>query len=95
MAAYCTEKDSVTVAYRCDGIKEKIVYRFVSFIEPKIIDNKVFIDDMEIKSDLIVCPKISKKDYAKYLGKAGVAYTIDYEVDKASEIDSSFSFRFQ
>lgn len=94
-AEYRTEKDGVSLTYRCDGVKEKIVFRFVSFVEPKIIDDKVFIDDMEIKSDLNFLPKIGKKDYAKYLGKAGVAYTIDYEVEKAGECLSNFEFRFQ
>ncbi len=92
---YRTEREGVIVTYRCDGIKEKVVFRFVSFIEPKIMDNKVFIDNMEITTNLLVCPKISKREYAKYLGEAGVAYTIDYEVNERGSIVSTFSFQFR
>lgn len=94
LVEYRTEREGVIVTYRCDGIKEKVIFRFISFIEPKIIENRVFIDTMEITTSLAVCPKISKREYAKYLGKAGVAYTIDYELKKTGNIVASFSFGF-
>ncbi len=92
LVEYRTEREGVIVTYRCDGIKEKVIFRFISFIEPRIIENRVFIDTMEITTSLAVCPKISKREYAKYLGKAGVAYTIDYELNKTGNIVASFSF---
>ena len=92
---YRTDQDGVTVKYRCEGIKEKIVFRFVSFLQPRLVDNKVFIENMEIVSDLTVCPKLSRQDYAGYNGKACVAYIIDYEIDKAGDIQADFTFRFQ
>lgn len=95
IADYQTQKDGVKVAYQCDGVQEKVVFRFVSFIEPKLVGNSVFVDDMAVHTDLMVVPKISKHNYAKYLGKAGIAYTIDYEVNKAGKIVSNFEFKFQ
>lgn len=94
IAEYQTQDDGVKVSYQCDGIQERIVFRFVSFIKPRLLGNSVFIDDMEIKTDLIVTPKISKRKYAKYLGKDGIAYTIDYEVNTTGKVASNFEFKF-
>ena len=92
---YRTNKNGIDVTYRYDGIEGKIVFRFVSFIEPKIINGKVFLQDLEITSNLNVLPKIQKREYAKYLGKAGLAYIVDYEVNKSGSGFASFSFQFQ
>ena len=92
---YRTNKNGIDVTYRYDGIQEKIVFRFVSFIEPKIMRDKAFIEDLEITSNFNVLPKIEKRAYAKYLGKAGLAYIVDYEVNKSGSGFASFSFQFQ
>ena len=95
IAEYRTEKDGVRVNYSCEGIKEKIVFRFMSVMQPQIVDNKVRIENMEITTDLPVCAKITRHDYSGYSGKACVVYSIDYEVSKAGNVESSFTFQFQ
>ena len=94
-AEYLVDQEGVTVRYEYEGIQEKITFRFVSFIEPKIVDGQAVIADMVLANDLKLAPKIAKKDYAKYLGEPGVAYTVDYELVATSEGDVNFSFKFQ
>lgn len=94
IADYQTQENGVKVSYQCDGIQERIVFRFVSFIKPKFVGNSVVIDDMVVNTDLIVLPKIRKHNYAKYLGKDGIAYTIDYEVNTTGKVASNFEFKF-
>ena len=91
---YQTKPNGVDVSYNCENIQEKIVFRFVSFIEPKWRDNAVCIEDMFIYDNLGVKPTISKQNYAKYLGEPGVAYTIDYDIEKTGSVVSKFEFRF-
>lgn len=95
IAEYRTEKDGVQVNYSCQGIKEKIVFRFMSVMQPQIVENKVCIENMEITTDLPVCAKITRHDYSGYNGKACVVYSIDYEVNKVGDVEASFAFTFQ
>lgn len=92
--AYKTEKDGVYVDYQYQGLKEKIVFRFISVILPCIKEGRVWIKDMEIICNLNVSPCIIKYDYKKYLGLDGTAYAIDYEIENASEGIAQFIFRF-
>ena len=89
------QEDGVMVSYNCENVQEKIVFRFVSLIEPKLIDSIVHIENMVIRSDLGLKPKISKQDYPKYLGELGTAYTIDYEIEKMKNVVSNFEFTFK
>ena len=94
-ADYRTEENGVMVKYSCKGIKDKIVFRFMSFIAPQIVDGDVFIADMVLANDLNLSPKITKHDYAKYLGESGVAYSVDYEVEVTGKTNAGFSFKFR
>ena len=89
---YQANPSGIVTTYDCAGIKEKIAFRFVSFIQPQIIDNTLWVADMQIQTDLEVSPKISKQNYAKYLGKPGVAYAIDYELGAMDHITVKFYF---
>ena len=95
IADYTMETDGICVTYSCDDFKEKIVFRFVSFIQPKIVGDRVCIENLEVKNEFGVLPNIEKVEYAKYLGEPGVAYTVDYELVANSEGFINFSFKFQ
>ena len=94
IAAYRTEQDGVGVSYSCEGIKENIVFRFASFTQPQIKDGKVFIEDMEIETDINVSPEIKANEYSNYSGEKTIAYTIDYEVIKSGNVNAEFKFKF-
>lgn len=94
LVKYVAEEENVNVEYAVNGIKEKVVFRFVSDFEPKIDGDRVRIDEMQISSSATVVPKITK---VLFEGRENfdVLYTIDYEVDGNSAVDVKFNFTFK
>ena len=83
-----TMKDDFTV----DGEKE-ITERFVSIIEPKIVDGVVIIEDVSLVSEDKIIPKITVKEANKHLdSKPYNVYLIDYTLPKGK---TNFEISFE
>ena len=89
---YSVKDNSVCASYDCKNIQEGIIFRFVSLIQPKIENGKVWIDNMQIVSSCLEIPIIQGREYSKYLGEKGIAYTIDYCVRDVKNIQTKFLF---
>lgn len=99
-ARYDLKENGVLVKYTFSGIKNKIVFRFVSEHKPTFIDDKIFIDEMTISENSGLKPNISIKEYSphsrpafiNYKGKCEV-FVIDYETnDNYGEKEFFFEF---
>lgn len=89
---YSVKDNSVCASYDCKNIQEGIIFRFVSLIQPKIENGKVWIDNMQIVSSCLGIPIIQRREYSKYLGEKEIAYTIDYCVRDVKNIQTKFLF---
>lgn len=76
-ACYKTEENVVRICYEYQE-NANITFRFISQIQPKIDNGRLFVDDMEIKNSERLIPIITSVPYSKYLGESGIAYVIDY-----------------
>jgi len=89
---YSFSESEVNATYDVEGIEKEISFRFISFIEPKILGNKVKIDDLTISCDKNAVPKIVTYNYSGYGAIPTTAYAIDYTF--SSDITAKFTFKF-
>ncbi len=89
---YVLEQTSVTASYFASGLKDCITFRFISFIEPKINGENLYINEMAVVSNVNVTPVIEKIEYKDHSAKLKNAYVIDYTV-KGKEISAKFEFK--
>ncbi len=97
---YDLYKNGVLVKYNFNGIKDNIVFRFVSDYEPKLCDNNVVIDEMKIIEKSGIIPKFIIREYKPHSRPAFTynkgklnAYVIDYTVNESSG-EKEFFFEF-
>jgi len=90
---YTLKENSVVASYKASGLKSGITFRFISFIEPKILGDKVMINDMAIVTDVKGEVKIEKVEYMNHQSKKTPAYIIDYN-SICKEISQNFEFKF-
>ena len=86
---YHTEKDFVLVKYYCKGVKEKIVFHFVSDLEPIAEQKGIRLGSAYISSNIGVQAKITHREEASKKHSRNV-YLIDYEVLEKEEITAEF-----
>ena len=102
MSAYGIENESLKVKYFCDEDKLSVIYlfkgtdrqltfRFVSDFEPKITDEGIYLDEVQI-----IPSQKCKVSYKKYLWPTyegeSTSYAIDFSLDNISELKISFDF---
>ncbi|MBO4983729.1 MAG: heparinase II/III family protein [Clostridia bacterium] len=82
--AFDFKKDSITMIDTLEVTKEtEITERFVSVIEPKIVDGVAVIDDVSLIVQDNLQPKITVKEVKRHLdGSIYNAYLIDYTLPK-------------
>lgn len=92
MVKYVVEQDKIRVIYR--NLNDKSVrYRFTSEYKPKITENGVMIEDMQLCSANKLSATITEKVYSNHQCKPTKAYLIDFEVPATDkEIEFYFSF---
>ena len=79
------EDNKITLTDTYDLLGEnEIKERFVSLIEPKIVDGVVKIEDVTIKSSNGAIPKVEAKEVKAHMGNIGKhnVYLIDYTLNK-------------
>ncbi|MBQ9729822.1 MAG: heparinase II/III family protein, partial [Clostridia bacterium] len=95
---YETLENGVKVHYRFSGVKEKILFRFVSEYKPLQACGGVQIDEMRLACDRNVLPALSARQYAKHNAltddKFDTVHLIDYEVKEPSG-EITFFFEFE
>ncbi len=97
---YDLKENGVNVKYTFSGIKENIVFRFVSEYQPKLCDKKVVIEEMTINENDGALPTFSENEYTPHNRPAFVGnvdkskvYIIDYLVEeKSGEKEYFFEF---
>ena len=88
------KKDSITMIDTLEVTKEtEITERFVSVIEPKIVDGVAVIDDVSLIVQDSLQPKITLKEVKRHLdGSIYNAYLIDYTLPKGKyDFEITFS----
>ena len=97
---YDLKEKGVLVKYTYSGIKDEIVFRFVSEYEPKQTDKGVVIEEMTLSANGDIIPAISQREYKPHARPAFVksfgkvkAYIIDYAV-KEEKGEQEFFFEF-
>ena len=94
---YELKDKGVHVKYTFSGIKDNIVFRFVSEYEPTLRNNEVVVENMTITSKNGIIPKFGKGEYLSHLRsnileeERGKAFLIDYTV-KANSGEEEFYF---
>ncbi|MBO5889223.1 MAG: heparinase II/III family protein [Clostridia bacterium] len=93
-------KNGVLVKYTFNGIKDSIVFRFVSDYEPKLCGGKVNIEEMTVTEKSGIIPKFIVREYKPHSRPAFIynkgklnAYVIDYTVNDSSG-EKQFFFEF-
>ena len=92
--AFDFKKDSITMIDTLEVTKEtEITERFVSVIEPKIVDGVAVIDDVSLIVQGNLQPKITVKEVKRHLdGSIYNAYLIDYTLPKGKyDFEITFS----
>ena len=100
--AYPIDVEKLTVKYSFldNGVsalydasfKKNAIYRFISFIEPKVENDKVYINDMVIENSEGVTATIEKVNYKNHTAQLVSAYVIDYKVTKCGLAEFKFLF---
>lgn len=75
---YTCEEDFVKVSYDVKGV-EKVTFRFVSVIEPKIVEGGVLLDEVKLLSKANKTPIVQKKPFSAYGAVPECAYVIDFD----------------
>ena len=98
---YLTEEDYISIKYRCDSVKEKISFHFVSDLKPIKTKKGIKLGNTtivsELKDPIIVSRKEEVNDpmrLERKTVKPRNVYTIDYEVLKKGEISAEFKIVF-
>ena len=73
------------------GAKEFAV-RFVCVNEPVVLDGSAYINGVKVVSLSGIKPVIEKVGYNNQQSKRIYAYTIDYSVENASDVNQTFEF---
>ena len=92
VATYQMQENSVKVGYVCKGVKESVVFRFISKIAPQIQNDTVVIDGMKIVNDKNLQADVQTVYYHDHRGKNVPAYTIDFAVRGVSDFETNFTF---
>ena len=100
--AYPIDVEKLTVKYSFldNGVsavydakfKQSAIYRFISFIEPKVDGNKVYLNDMVIENSYGVIPTVERVDYKDHSTQIATAFVIDYKVTKCGLAEFKFLF---
>ncbi len=97
---YDLKENGVLVKYTFSGIKESIIFRFISEYAPKKNDKGIVIEEMTLSVDGDIEPTFSQKEYSPHSRPAfvrnfgkGIAHIIDYTI-KESNGEKEFFFEF-
>ncbi|MBO7213857.1 MAG: heparinase II/III family protein [Clostridia bacterium] len=90
---YSLKENGITAEYSCKGVKERVVFRFISFILPKLSSDEVFIGDMKITNDKNAIATVETAEFSNHQAKKTTVYAIDYAVS-GKDINIRFNFDF-
>ena len=90
-------ENGVRVVYECKGIEKSIVFRFLSFNEPKLCSDGSVDVGVKVKSLSGLTPKIKKVNYKGHVNLRGglheeTIYTLDFEVAGKPFVKEEFGF---
>lgn len=88
---YTLLENKISVNYVAKGVKEFTV-RFVCVNEPVVRDGLAYINGVKVLSLSGIKPVIEKVGYNNQQSKRIYAYTIDYSVKNASDVNQTFEF---
>lgn len=92
VATYVATSSGVQAKYRIEGLRGKVIFRFVSDYLPLIENGKAMVEgELEIIPDREICPKIAKVDF-ETAQKVDSLYTIDYEIAGEENVLIQFDF---
>lgn len=84
---YKLNDDGVVVKYVADSVRKSIAFRFVTEVEPKVVDGGVLLGKSKLTSKSGITPVIDKPEYQNM---HTVLYTIDFEVNASGKITEEF-----
>jgi hypothetical protein len=94
---YQMREDGVTVKYDCSGITDNIVFRFLSFNEPKVDGNGIVDMGVKLKSKSALQPDVKMIKYGGHVNIVGALnqetiYAIDYKISGKASVQEEFEF---
>lgn len=91
---YLLKDKSVCVNYQCKGVKENVVFRFITEQKPIVEDGKVILGAGTLISKSNLTPTIEKVFYEGHQAQSvfGLCecYTVDFKVNESGDIEESF-----
>ena len=84
---YKLNDDGVVVKYVADSVRKSIAFRFVTEVEPIVVDGGVLLGKSKLTSKSGITPVIDKPEYQNM---QTVLYTIDFEVNATGKITEEF-----
>ena len=91
---YSFSDSGVSATYQAKGLEKGITFRFISFIEPKVSDDKVAIGEMAILASETEKIDVKRYEFNNHQAKKTTAYAIDYIFDNKTDINVKFDFKF-
>lgn len=99
---YETLDSSLRVTYRIEGVRERVVYHFLSDVEPILEEGLLRIGNMTVRTDVGAAPRISREEHQPHFplrdaggnGRMQVVYVIDYETAARGCAEAVFNFEF-
>ncbi|MBR3805127.1 MAG: heparinase II/III family protein [Clostridia bacterium] len=91
---YYFSDNGVSANYQAKGLEKGITFRFISFIEPKVIDNKVSIGEMTVLASETEKIDVKRYEFNNHQAKKTTAYAIDYIFENKTDINVQFDFKF-
>lgn len=91
---YSFKGNGVSATYQAKGLEKGITFRFISFIEPKVSDDKVSIGEMTVLASETEKINVKRYEFNNHQAIKTTAYAIDYIFDNKSDINVQFDFKF-
>jgi hypothetical protein len=91
IADYQMQENGVKIVYDCEGVEEKIRFRFLSWNEPKRQADGSLDVGVIVKSGSGLIPTITKVKYSGHR-KEEIIYAIDFEVMGTPSLKEEFEF---
>ena len=91
---YSLKENGVNASYSCKGLKKNITFRFITFIEPKIVGNDVLIGDMTVTASKVENVSVKSYEFSNHQAVKTTAYAIDYTFKDKADVNAEFNFDF-
>ena len=93
IVSYILKEDGLDVEYDCRFIRKNVIFRFVSFVKPKLLGSDVFIDKTKIIDYNKCKAEVKQKKYLNAANEETTVYLIDYTIEKSADFKVKFTFK--